>query len=326
MMEIKKFADNSPLLIDINEFDETPGPNCMSFGFDIKQLVNSIESFGLINSPVIYRNREGATVIVTGYRRIMALKAMRLPMVSCIDISNSGISPFEQLLLNLSDNLTIRRFNNVEKSMILNRLNSYIQRKDLVDKYMPLLDISNKIEIDTLLRIEGLDNQTKEYIASGDLSIKAIELLLDMDIKSRSTIFEWIFNLKFNLNQQLKYINYLIDISIKDNEAISGILSNSEYLKVYQDRDLNRPQKAKKILGLLRTRRYPRLSDSEKSFSRKISSLKLPDRVKIEHSPYFESEDYRLEITYKTGKELKLKIDELANIQGFEGVEEAWKE
>jgi hypothetical protein len=144
-----------------------------------------------------------------------------------------------------------------------------------------------------------------------------------MDKRSRSIIIDWIFNLKFNLNQQLKYVNYLIDISIKNNEPIYSILSSAEYVKVYQDRDLNRPQKAKKILELLSIRKFPLLSNREKSFSRKISTLNLPDKVKIEHSPFFESEDYRLEITFKTGKELKAKIDALASIQRFEDIEEA---
>ena len=326
LMVINKFADSVPILIDLNEFDENPGPNCMSFGYDLKQLISSIEDFGLINSPIISRNREGHPIIVTGYRRIMALKALNLPMVPCIDISSSGISPLEQLLLNLSDNLTTRRFNNIEKGMILIRLNAYIQRKDLERQFMRLLDISNKKEIDTLLRIEELDKRTKEYIASGDLPLRTMGLVLDMDIRSRSAVLEWIVDLRFNLNQQLKYIDYISDISINKNIPIFEILSEGEYIEIFRNRRLNRPQKVKKIIELLKNKRYPILSESEKIFSKKISALKLPDRVKITHSSFFESEDYRLEILFKSGKDLKGKIDALAITKGLENLEDPWKE
>ena len=325
-MDFIKHTQNIPVFVDLNELDEAPGPNCMSFGFDIKQLTHSVERFGLINPPVITRDREGTPVIITGYRRVIALKSIGSRTAPCIDLSDMGISPFEQLLLNLYENLTVREFNPVEKGMILNRLSGHVQRRDLDLQYARLLQISGAKEMDTLIRIEReLDKRTKEYIAFNNLSLKTIGLILEMDIISRSSVLEWISSLGLNLNQQFKFIDYLVDISIKENIKIPNILDHEIYQNLFQDRELNIPQKAKKIIDLLRNRRYPLLSDSEKSFSRKVSALNLPDDIQIQHPPYFESGDYRLEIIFKSGRDLKEKIRALAAIKGLEGLNDPWK-
>jgi len=325
-MGIKEISNIVPTLIQLEEFDEAPGPNCMSFNFDIERLICSIKAVGLINMPLVKRNREGRLDIVTGYRRIIALKAMKYTRIYCRDLSDSGFSEYEMFLISLYDNIAIRRFNYVEKGMILRSLMMYISREDIEKHFIQILDIKNTREIDILLEINELNETEKRYIANGDISINTIRLVRGLDNRSRSVILKCISELKLNLNQQLQYIDYITDISIKEDKSIADIMDEHQFLLHLKEKDINTPQKARAILNLLRTRRFPFLSKNEKEFIKKIKRLGLPDGISIRHPPFFEGQDYRLEIVFKDGIELKQKVCALASIEGINNIKDPWRE
>jgi hypothetical protein len=325
-MGIKEISNIVPTLIQLEEFDEAPGLNCMSFNFDIERLICSIEAVGLINMPFVNRNREGRLDIVTGYRRIIALKAMKYARVYCRDLSGSGFSEYEMFLINLYDNIAIRRFNDVEKGMILKSLMMYISREDVEKHFIHILDIKNQREIDILMEINEFNETEKRYIANGDISINTIRLVRGLDNRSRSVILKCISELGLNFNQQLQYIDYITDISIKEGKSIADIMDEHQFLLHLNEKDINTPQKARAILNLLRTRRFPFLTKNEKEFIKKIKRLGLPDGIRIRHPPYFEGQNYRLEIVFKDGIELKQKVCALARIEELNNIKDPWRE
>src|SRR4030042_6949647 len=223
-MGIKEISNIVPTLIELEEFDEAPGPNCMSFDFDIEILINSIEAVGLINMPFVTRNREGRLDIVTGYRRIMALKSMKYTRIYCRDLSDSGFSEHEIFLINLYDNIATRRFNEVEKGMILKGLMMHNSREDIEKHFMQILDIKNPREIDILMKINELNEREKRSITNGDISSNTIRLVHGLDNSSRSVILRGISGFGFNFNQKLQYIDYITDISVKEDKSIADIM------------------------------------------------------------------------------------------------------
>jgi ParB-like chromosome segregation protein Spo0J len=318
---------NTAVLVDIKELDEKPGPFCMSYGFDLNNITVSIRTVGLINRPLIRRTRAGSIDIVTGYRRILALKALNWERVPCIEITDSGLSDKDLLILNMYDNLCTRRFNHVEKGMILNHLLMYYYTiEDIYRSFMSLLEISSRREADLLIKIKELDDDAKEIVAREPLSIKTIESLLELEGASRILVLRWISKLKLNTNQQILFIDYINDIAITEEKSIHKILDEEIFSGLIKEDGRNIPQKAKRFLELLRARRLPVLTRNEKAFARQISDLGLPENVRIKHAPFFENPDYLLEITFKDGKRLKETINVLAGIKGLPNIKDPWKE
>ena len=97
-------------------------------------------------------------------------------------------------------------------------------------------------------------------------------------------------------------------------------------MSIKEDQKLNNPQKAKRTLSYLRSRRFPLLTRSEEAFEKRISGLGLPERVKISHAPFFENPDYRLEILFRDGKVLGETVKNLARINELEGICDPWEE
>ncbi|MFC1533658.1 ParB N-terminal domain-containing protein [Thermodesulfobacteriota bacterium] len=324
-MEIRQIAGNTPSLINLEEVDIIPGPYCMSCGFDIKPLINSIKACGLINIPYVTRGKGGYLDIVIGYRRIMALKTLGWQRIPCADLSDSGFSTLELLILNLNDNLPTRTFNDAEKGMILKRLlDLQVPRKEIREHYMPLLNISSTRDLEVLVRIEELNNSVKEYIANGAIPLKTAQLVLDLDIRSRPVILQWISDLRFNFNQQLKFIEYITDISIKEERSIAELMEESQFSNLSKDKGLNTPQKAKKMIDLLKSRRFPFLTSSEKAFAKNIAKLGLPETVRVKHPAFFEAPRYKLEIMFKNGKEIKEIINDLKHTEGLHRIGDPW--
>ncbi|MCG2777614.1 MAG: ParB/RepB/Spo0J family partition protein [Desulfobacterales bacterium] len=165
-MGIPKITPIESQLVNPNKIEDFPGPYCMSFGFDIRPLVQSIDKVGLVNCPLLIENKNAELTVIIGYRRIHALKTLGWDRIPCGVLSESEVSPLECLLLNLYDNLATRKLNEVEKGMVLNRLHSQVQGKEILELYMPLLELpSNESALLFFIKLEQeLDREIKEYL------------------------------------------------------------------------------------------------------------------------------------------------------------------
>ena len=326
-MDVREMTKQDSVIVPLKQISESPGPYCMSFGFDLTLLIRSIEKFGLLNSPIVTKDREGRVEVVAGYRRILALKHLQWEEVPCRDLSHAGFSSMELLLLNLYDNLATRPFNAVEKGMILSRLEAYVSREDILRDFMPLLGFPcHGPTLEMFLGLEKLDQSIRASLVNTLISFQTAKALMHMDPESRTTLFNWITGMRLNANQQSQFIAYTADISIREQKKISELLEEEEILGIWNDGKLNNPQKAKILLNFLKSRRFPLLTRSENLFKEKTASLGLPNGVSIYHPPFFEDPDYRLEIFFKNGKKLREKIDALGKVNGLESLDDPWKE
>lgn len=326
-MDLLEMTKGDAVLVALKEISEEPGPYCMSFGFDLKPLIRSVRTFGLINSPIVTRDREGRVEVVVGYRRMLALKHLQWREIPCRDLSHAGLSPFQLLLLSLYDNLATRHFNEVEKGMILSRLSAHVSRDEILRDFMPLLDLpSHEPTLELFLRLEELDQSIKKSLVHARISFQTVKALVPLDPESRATLLEWINATRLNTNQQKQFIAYTIDISSREQKKISKLLKEEKLLDIFKSKKLNNPQKSKLLLNLLKSRRFPSLTRFEKAFQEKTASLGLPDGITISHPPFFEDPDYRLEILFKNGEGLREKIDALGKVNGLESLGDPWKE
>jgi len=254
----------------IERFNLDPGKFCMSFCFGTDSLEYSINKAGIINKPFITADGNGKIEIVAGYRRILALKRLKIVEVSCFDLSDSGKSDFDMLMMNIHDNLHTRRLNYVEKSMAVNRLKGFSRFKELDDDIISLFGM-NKRELETVLIIDSLPEFLKYSIARDIICLKSIEKILELNSDmDRMACLEWIDKLKLNYNQQLQFIEFIIDISRLNKAGIHRILLNDDFKKIYDDSKMNNPQKAKALLNLLREKLFPHLTGYEKIFRQRV--------------------------------------------------------
>ena len=220
-----------PQWVNLNQIDDSPGPYCMSFGFDTTPLVDAIRRIGLVNSPILVEKGEGGDdpkfAMVAGYQRIQALKILQVEQVSC-RILPAETSSLMCLLTNLYDNLTVREFNPVETGMALAHLMEVLPTDEVLKSFMPLFHLPSHLEtLHLFMRIENeFGTQAKNLLACGDLSMKAAKLLLDMDSVVREGFCRYFSIIKFSKNQQTQFIELLNDLSHIEKNDINGLLND----------------------------------------------------------------------------------------------------
>ncbi len=326
-MGIPKITPIESQLVNSNKIEDLPGPYCMSFGFDIRPLAQSIDRVGLVNCPLLIENKNAGLTVIVGYRRIHALKTLGWDRIPCGVLSESEVSPLECLLLNLYDNLATRKLNEVEKGMVLNRLHSQVPGKEMLEVYMPLLELpSNEPTLLFFIKLEQeLDTDIKEYLVQKKISLQTAKMLLKMESDERSHVFNFMSNLKFNINQQKQFIDNIIDLAAIENKPAHELLNEPSLKVILVNKQLNNPQKAKATLKLLRGRRFPSLVKAEKAFKKKVSSMNLPKSASIHVPPYFEEPHYRLEVLFREGKELRETINRLSLTEDLDELGDPWE-
>lgn len=304
--------------LPLSELDEKPGPYTMSFAFDAQALCKSIEGIGLVHAPCVARRETGQVDIVTGYRRIVALKALGWREVTCVDVSSVLRSALEGLLFAFHENLATRSFNPVEKAMALSRLAPLMTEQEILRRFMPLLDLpSHKETLHMYLRLAESGGSLQHAVAGGRLSMKAAALLMIIETGSAEAILEPLLNLNLNFNQQLQFIDLVCEIARIVRKDPALVLESDDMRSIFQNQSLNKPQKATRILQELNCLRNPRRRAAEKRFQSRVRSLGLPRGVRIDHPPFFEGPGYRLEMQFHNGMELRKKLLQLLELSGI---------
>jgi len=322
---MKKPLQSTPLRVEISDIDLNPGPFCMSFNFSLEQLKRSIERFGVLNAPYVIKGSDSQYTVVTGYRRLLAVRELGWPEVLCHALPGN-FPPLEALLLNLHDNIVHRKMNEIEKAMVLERLNRYVKQEALMKEFMPMLGIpAKKRNLDILLQVPELEEQLRISIATQRISLRVAGLMMTLNSHDRLKINELFTVLKLSFNQQWEVIQWIVEIASREGRAPKEILEDDALTEIVHDSIMSNPIKSKTIAKMLRTRRFPSLVKAEDAFKKGVSKLSLPRGVKIIPPPFFEHRNYRLEIGFSQGKDLKEKVEGLSRLPGLEQITDFWK-
>jgi len=308
--------------INIKDIDVRQKPYFLRFERPTNLLEDSIKAVGIINPPLLSASNSRLSII-TGYGRILASKNLGFSCIPCQIVTEKDISYIDSLLINLYDNLVSRGFNTVEKAMAISRLESHLPKDEIIRKYMPALGLSgDNHTFDLYLRIEKqLDNNMKRWLVNDVISFKTLISMFkqNMSPEDISLSGHLISRLKLNFNYQRQFIDILSDLSMTKGISVSKILADPRLEDILEDTQTNQPQKSRNVIDYLKKLRYPRLSDAEMKFKKKVRSLNLPAKVQIKAPPFFEAEGFRLEVNFKDGEEL---VNILKNMVGTRGLKD----
>jgi ParB family chromosome partitioning protein len=313
--------------ISLSDISRESGPTTMSFGYDPTHLQHSVMNVGMVNPPLVREEIDGKATVIAGFRRIHAARSLGWQSAPCRIVSRSEVGDLEGLMINLYDNLTVRTLNEIEKGMVLSRLAAHLGTEEILNRFMPLLGMASHYPLYRVyLEMEkALTVEEKEYVAQGSVSFTALKAAIGVEATSRIALLSMLHNLRLNINQQIQFIDYMVDLSNSNQENIVQMLQEPPLENLCRQISANRPQKGRAILNHLRSRRFPALNHAEQGFKASVSGLNLPKGVRIEPPPYFEGPEIKMEIRFTDGRDLRNKVDELARIETLETIGPPWK-
>ena len=270
---------------------------CLSFPILPEPLGFFIKETGFI-SPLVLRKEKGkGCQIVLGFKRMAALKrAKRIP---AFVFSEKELPKKKAILLSFYENLSRRRFNEIEKSMAIEKLRSLAKITDekLISFFLPLLGLPrNKDCLKHYLRLGKLEGMIKKAVTQGEISVETGIILAGLCPRERKLFFNLIKRLRLNQNKAKIIIDLLEEISRREERSIA-LLLREKPVRNFQD--------FPSLRNYLLVRRYPELKAYEKKFSGLVKGLKLPSKIKIIPPPFFEEDRLKVNIEIKEQKELK---------------------
>ena len=291
-----------------------------SYHFNLDRLILSIRKAGLLSPPLV-RGREKRYVLVTGWKRIQACRALGLTAINVLVTEEKN--DLRLLLRALYENLATREISLVEKAEIGRKLLGFgVDRKTLLRSYLPLLSFPATAEhLDVLLALSRAALVVREFVWEKDAPLPVVQSLLRFAPVEQKALLPWLRPL--GQNKQRELLEDVWEICRRDTITVRKLLSEAEAPKVLASPKLAPQQKAEKIRLTLKRKRCPRLSSCEDAFDSIRRRLRWPKDIAVQPSPYFEGEDFSASFRFKNKKEFNdclAKLQQMGRKKEFSGL------
>ncbi|HDP99116.1 MAG TPA: hypothetical protein ENN22_08035 [bacterium] len=304
----------------VNLQDIELSDRCYIFTFEplIANMVASLRHIGLQNPPLLQALPGQRLRIVSGLRRIIALKHLQILRFP----AKVALPPTEKIsehlfLINLHENLATRRLNLIEKATIIHKLISEFNYslELVVKEILPLLDVgSNPKMIDRLLPLINLEDRLKIAVIEESLSIDSALDLIALPEQERTELVKLFLRFNFGKNIQREFLQLIKDISAANGQSISSILSRIEIQDILNHETLTAPVIISRLKQQLLKWRYPQYSQIQSNFEEIKRELKLPPTISLQPPRFFEGNKYRLEVVFQSQKDFSRAIEHLNKI------------
>ncbi len=308
--------------INISDIDLTDERYKISFvEDDITFLAQSIQQTGLVTPPVV-RPLNNKFVIIAGFNKIRALihNNEKNTMVLKIDSKSTDC---HCLIKSIAAIAFQRELTHAELISSTQRLHQFLN-KDNIAKTSPAVfnqELSVRF-VEDLLSIGALPKPALELIHQGNLSFKSAKRLTTLKketIKNFLTLFSTI---KTSSNKQLEIIQYSMEIAAREGIKPENFLNSQAIGDILLDENNDPGLKTKMLRTWLFELRFPSLFKMHKKVQRKITSIKLGNKINFQPPQNFESQNYSISFTAKSYSEFADNVQSLNKALKNKGLKE----
>src|SRR5919106_2149561 len=164
-----------------------------------------------------------------------------------------------------------------------------------------------------------------EYAREKGFHPKTLTRWLEWERADKEALFELATALKVGENHVRDLMDWLEEITLRDQCAVHEILAQKALADIQSDPRLGRADKLKRIKEQVRRLRFPRLSQVEDSIRTRIQELRLPSAVRLAAPPGLEGGYLHVEFSASNTEELRKFAAQLAEVAGHESVKEIFR-
>ncbi len=271
-------------------------------------LIRSIRKVGLVSPPVVCR-RGSRYILVTGWKRALACRAIRLRKIAVLiteEKSERGL-----FLIGLSENLATRELDFAEKAACLFKLGRFgVPRKTLVDEYLPCLGLpATADQLQLMFSLARADQTVLDFVSKKSASPAVVKALLRFSPQDRRPLPDLLRPL--GQNKQRQVVEDLWDVCRRDGLTVRRLLKRKEPQGILGSSRLSRLQKAEQIRQWLRKMRHPGLTAAEEAFRLTLHKMRWPRDITVHPSPFFEEQDITISFRIRSRDEFRRVLEKL---------------
>jgi len=273
-----------------------------------ERLISSIKEFGILMPPVLLA-KNGLFQIITGWRRILAsINISRNKNINCL-VASSKTSETERLALALEDILFNRTPSPIEMALFMKKMAKHLEPAKIVENFFRKMNLPpHTVLLSEYISLVELEAPLVQAIHNWRLDARIAFELTQLTMRDRLAIFDLIESLRLSFSNQKKLLIACRELAGRNNTSILAILADNRLMEILHHQ-ANVPQKTAMMMNWLENKRFPLLHSAESDFRQFLKKLKLPEMMKLDHSPSFEKDTMTLSITCADREEV-LKIVE----------------
>jgi ParB-like chromosome segregation protein Spo0J len=298
----------------------------ISEDLDPAPLQESLREVGQLN-PVILLDNAGSTgIIVSGFRRLRALKRMRAGRCLARFLPRDRRHPLAAFRIALWDNLAHRQLDPLEKARVLFTLKHTcgVGQGDLVESYLRPLGLApHKNILRSYLGLHVLAPDLKRFLAEGRITVASAERLAGLSREAQAALAVVFDAARFSASLQRQFLDLIEDLAAIRDCAAAEVAREPEIVPVLNDAGLSPYQRGESIFGILYRCRNPRLSEAHARFLAGKSKLDLPGSVRVTPDPFFEKPRIRVEFeapSAESFREITCALDRAARTTDLAGL------
>jgi hypothetical protein len=248
--------------------------------------------------PSIIVNQENEIVFGIDYFRWLESRRITETFVLQVNILEK-----DALILNYNLKEKFTGLNLYEKLVFVKKVLPLAGEAEIYQKTG--LDITLNPELGQKLDLL-LSTVFRDVLMNEQISLKSGLKLCDFPPGDMDVLLELFGRALFSSSHQLKILEMTEEILFRDKCGLEDIF---EKLGIRQCLEMEKPQK--KIIDELFKYRYPIYIDAEEKWRVEIKNLRLPDKLKVTHYPFFEKKQMELTIQLQDAEELKKILEKL---------------
>ena len=164
-----------------------------------------------------------------------------------------------------------------------------------------------------------------DYAKAKGFHRQMIERWLSWAPPDRDALEEIAVSLRISENHLRDMMDWLEEISLRDEIKIVDLLANKVIVDVKTDPRLGRPDRLKRVKEQLRRLRFPRLAVVEDRVREKIQALMLPAEIRLSVPPGLEGGRLRVEFSAASLEELRSLSEKLRDAAASDFAQEIFQ-
>lgn len=269
-----------------------------------ESLTDSIKRVGILHPPILKENTPSSFQVISGRQRLWAASDLGYTSCHCYKVQ-SNISDIEALNISLEDTILSHTPSPIEQAKYIQKAWNHLNSEKLASLFSSITTIPlTSFQLDQKLKLLKLEDPIQDAVHEKALTEKVAMEMAQMSFGDRLALYDVIISLQLSVSNQKKLTMFCQELSGRMKTTILELLSGKDVESILTCSDENIPQKAARLMSFFYKKRFPRLTEAEKTFHNFVSGLHLPQNISLSHSPSFEEDKILMAITFNNQKEL----------------------
>ncbi len=288
------------------------------------RLIESVRRGGLLSPLRVQSRGDDRFRIVSGFRRVMAARAVGLESVPCL-VLDAADGPASELFLGaLLENLGTRELGDVERAVALTKLRDQFGflETEIVERFLPWFGVRpDRRQLQHSLQIAKLPVEVQR--AMPELISEVALRLGGWSLAERRFFLDLLDRYRLGRNRQREAFELLDELKAlgTSQSPVADVLqiwSESGCAEIDADPATPPTERLVKWLEALRERRFPILSRQETRARELKRRLHLPPEIQLNPPRFLEGDRVSIQFQARSPADLKrltAKLDEISDSQ-----------